>query len=499
MATRYRSIFSLFLGSILFLARPAAGQRLRLEEVKLNAGGDFNPLPGGYSLLHHFVASTSGPVTIFRQVVLDSALRLRHQRDVRLAGRNVELLGCGVNQRAALYQFRRRQNDSVVTAVIDTAGQVLSTSRVALQSRQPRLERVLPLRSDSLFVLYEASSGLRNFRLHCLDLRQRERWQLTFRARKGRTDLASFTADGQYAWLVVSDNNRSRRLEHTAYCVALQTGKIVSTTLLDYQGERRVACQGLVGPGHSLVVVGRAYRHRRISRVQSGNLFVARLAPDGTRLLDHTNQLSADPGLLASHSPKTYWQSLTADPQGNLRLVGQTFTSTSFGANFAMSVATGIATLGFVRLSWTTLRPREIVNLQFNPQGGLVQTRVLPLAERNSYTFGGYVPAQIMAELAARAGVFPVRAVTPDGQTAVLRTKRQLFLLDLGTNRQRLLRDADALGTDEVWNVRAGSLMLYRANSGGSHSLDVEQVAYDQPAPAPTPSTPARAKSGSSD
>jgi hypothetical protein len=207
---------------------------------------------------------------------------------------------------------------------------------------------------------------------------------------------------------------------------------------------------------------------------------VTRLATDGSRLLDYSNQLAAAPGLLASHSVKTYWQTLVADEAGNLRLVGQTFTSTSFGGNMAIGIATGIATLGFVRLNITTLRPREIVSMQFNPQGGLTQTRVLPLPERNSYTVGGYVPAQLMAELAARAGIFPVRALTPDGKTAVLRTKHQLVLLDLDTQQQRLVRNATDLGMDDVWGVRAGSLMLYRANDRSSNSLDIEQVAYDK-------------------
>lgn len=279
---------------------------------------------------------------------------------------------------------------------------------------------------------------------------------------------------------MVSDNTRSRRIVTTAYCVELKTGAIVSATPLDYNGERRVAAASLLGSGHSLLVVGRSYGRRRISRVRSGNLFATRLSPDGTRLLDHLNQLSAAPGLLNFHSPKTYWQTMVADSAGNVRLVGQTFTSTSWGGNFAIGVATGIATLGFVRLSLTTLRPREIVSLRLNPRGELTQSRILPLPERNSYTLGGYIPAQIMAELAAQAGIFPVRALTPDGSTAILRTKRQLLLLDLDTQRQRLLRGIEELGTDDVWGVHANGLLLYRANSRSSHSLEVERVAYDK-------------------
>jgi hypothetical protein len=480
MKQHYYGILLLFSSLFSLTTAPTYAQRLRLEEVKLNSSGDFNSLPSGYHFLHHFVSSTTGPATTFRQVVLDSALHQRHQRDVQLVGRNVELLSYGTNRQAALYRFRRRQNDSVITAVIDTAGQVLSMARVARTSHQPRIPLTLAVPSDSLFLLHEASSGLRNFRLHCLDLQQRERWQLTFTAHKRRTQLEQFTADDRYAWLVVSDNSRSRRLLTTAYCVELQSGKIVSTTPLDYNGERRVASTSLLGSGHSLLVVGRSYQRRRISRVRSGNLFVTRLAPDGTRLLDHLNQLSAAPGLLNAHSPKTYWQTMVADSAGNVRLVGQTFTSTSWGGNFAIGVATGIATLGFVQLSITTLRPREIVSLRLNPHGELTQSRMLPLPERNSYTLGGYIPAQLMAELAAQAGVFPVRALTPDGTTAVLRTKRQLVLLDLDTQRQRLLRGIEELGTDDVWGMRAGSVLLYRANSRSSHSLEIERVAYDK-------------------
>ena len=325
-----------------------------------------------------------------------------------------------------------------------------------------------------------AISGFRRFRLHCLDLRQRERWQLTFTPRHGRTNLAGFSADGQYAWLVAADNFRSRRTEHTAYCLELATGKIVSSTLLDTEDERRIVCQGLVQPDHSVALVGRAYHRRRISRVKSGDLFVTRLAPDGTRLLDRSSPLGriATPSMLGARRAKTYWQSLVADPDGNLRLVGQTFTSTSWGGNFAIGLASRLLTLNIVQISFTTLRPHDIVSFQFNPGGDLLQARVLPIPERNSYTVGGYVPAQLMSELAAQAGIFPVRALTPDGQQAVLRTKSQLYLLDLNTQQQRLLRDAATLHRDEVWGVRAGRVLLYRSHGG--HTLDVEELAYDK-------------------
>lgn len=199
MPQRYYGILLLFISIFSLCTGPAYGQRLRLDDVKLNGTSDFNNLPGGYHFLHHFVSTTAGPATTFRQVVLDSALHLRHQRDVHLVGRNVELLSYGTNRQAALYRFRRRQNDSLITVVIDTAGQVLSLARAAGVSHQPRLPLTLQVPSDSLFVLHEASSGLRNFRLHCLDLQQRERWKLTFMAHKHRTKLESFVADARYA------------------------------------------------------------------------------------------------------------------------------------------------------------------------------------------------------------------------------------------------------------------------------------------------------------
>ena len=478
MSTFYRP-FALAAAGVLFLsAKPAVAQRQQIEAVRLNAAGDFSPLPSGYSFLHHFVYPTQGPTARFRHIVLDSTLHQRHQQDVTLGGRNVQLLDHAVNNTAAYYRFRRRQNDSLVTMVIDTAGQVLSVRRVAQRTVQPRLQLNLQLQSDSLFLVYEPSKKARHFRLHCLDLAQQERWQLTFTARKGHTTLDGFSADKSHAWFVVNDNVRSRRIESTAYCVDLKTGKILSSSLLDANGERRVAGTGLIGPDHSLLVVGRSYAHRRISRVQSGNLFATRLAPDGTRMLDHLNKLSADPGLLAARSAKTYWQTMVADPSGNVRLVGQTFTSTSLGGNIAIGVASGLLTLGAFRVSTTTLRPREVVIMQLNSKGELTQTRVAPLPERGSYTVGGYLPAQPMAELAARAGVFPVRAITPDGRAAIMRTKKHLMLLDLETQQQRVLRDSETLGSDDVWNVRPGSLMLYRVNSRSTHSLDVERVTY---------------------
>ena len=467
----------LFLLGIGLAARPAAGQSA--AKWTPEAYRELNQLPGGYNLGHYFLERTGFPEAVFRHTVLDSALRPLHQYDLKLTGYDITLASHALNQRAALYRFRRRGTDSVLATVIDTAGRVLSVHREAHHTPPARFQNPpLLLRSDSLFLVTKVSRKSRSLLVRCFDLQQRERWHLTLVPTRGRTHLLAVTSDQQYVWLVNASNSLSRRTEHTAYCVALASGQVVSTTLLDYQGERRIACRSLLGADHALTVVGRAYHHQRISRVHSGDLFVTRLAPNGTHLLDRSSPLGNQPGLLGDHRAKTYWQSLVADSSGNLRLVGQSFTSTSWGGNFAIMMASSLVTLGIFRVSFTTLHPRDLVSLQFDPQGQLTQARAMPLPEGNSYMQPGYVPAQLMAELAAQAGIFPVRALTPDGRQAILRTQHQLFLLDFDTQRQQLLRDANALGTADVWGLRGGRVLLYRPSRLSPHQLDLEPVSY---------------------
>ena len=477
----YSSTFLVLSSIFLLLAGSAAGQQLRLEEVKVSDEGNLLAMAGGYSIAHYVANSKNGPTTVFRHVVLDSMLRVRHERVLRLGGRNAEAVSCTSNRRAALYTFRWWTNsategtsDSTVTAVIDTAGSVLSLKRIGQATNYPRPDLAVRLASDSLFLQAEPLRGQRGFQLRCLNLRQRERWQLTFKSRKRRGRLLHCTVDTAFVWLVMSENMRSRRITHTVHCVELKTGRLVSSTPLDYQGERRIASAVLPGPNNSLLVTGRSYQRRRINRKYAGNLFFTRLAPDGTHQLDHLNYLAARPGALGPR-PKTYWHAMAADSAGNVHLLGQAFTSTSYATNMAVTMATSLATLGILRASATTFRSQELVRLTLNPRGEIVRSSLIPLPGRNIYTFyGTYVPGQLMAELAQHAGLLPVRSLSADGRTAVLRTGNQLALLDFGTQQLRPLRQGVRAG--EVWQHRPGALLLYHTEPGSRHTLELERV-----------------------
>ena len=109
---RYSYFILLFLlsSSILLKTTSASGQQLKLEQVKPSKEGYFLDFPGGHSVAHYFVAGPSETAAVFRHVVLDSALRLRHERSLRVGGSGTQALGCGSNRRAALYRFESHRS-----------------------------------------------------------------------------------------------------------------------------------------------------------------------------------------------------------------------------------------------------------------------------------------------------------------------------------------------------------------------------------------------------
>ena len=483
MNIRYSKILTLFICIFLSRINFAASQQIQLSQVKPSRASHLLAMPNGYSIAHYLTDAQPGQRTTFRHVVLDSALRVRHERNLHIGGRNAQASICGSNQRAAFYRLQwykglddDNASDSTITAVVDTAGQVLSIKRLGTAGGAPPSSVNLQLASDSLFLLCEPTHGNRGFHLRCFDLQQRERWSFAFKPQKHRGTLLRVAADATYAWLLVDDNNRSRRVWHTLFCLDVRTGRVVSTMALDYQQERRIASTILLGPKHSLLVAGRTYYHRRISRKHSGDLFVTRLAPDGALLANHLNPMRGAIGLLGPTFPRTYWQSMATDTAGNVRLLGQAFVSTSYGANVAMVAATRLLTLGFFGISATTLRSRELLNFSVSPAGTVTASRLVPLPGYNAYTEFGYVPGQLMATLADQAGLLPIRHLTPDGRRAVVHTGTSLMLLDLETQQLSLLRSKVRVG--DVWRVQPSYVLLYhRPTKGSRHTLELERVA----------------------
>jgi hypothetical protein len=464
---------SLLLALLSLLGEPGFAQHVTIDSIHLaRLGGLY--LPAARRAIV-FSIEPKGKVTRFRQYVFSSRLSSQQRRDIQLPGR-FELINTAASRHHLLYQLHRRGGDSLLTLVVDTLGRVVKLQRErGLQMQWRELSGTLAPEAPG-FLLGEPYSRRNEVLVRFLDPQLAVRWRHRFVSPLGGgIALEEPIVDSTHAWLLVTSNARSRRATTMAYCLELASGKVLCRLPLDYQGERRIPGVGSMGPGHSLLLAGYSYANNRPSRVRTGRLFYTRLHPDSTR--SHDRLLPLTPANDFAHGRKILWRALQPAADGSVRLVGETYTSTSLGGHIAIGVATGIATLGLLRRSTTTLRPRDVVSLRLTPAGQLNEVRLLPLPEGGSFTIGGYLPARRMAQLAAQAGIFRLRGFSPDSNRVVLRTGQRILSLNVHSGQTQTLQPAPLLGHSDVWFIEPHNILLYNEHYTPQR-VDLDRIAF---------------------
>ncbi|RSK49512.1 hypothetical protein [Hymenobacter rigui] len=466
---------SVLLSTVLGLAHATQAQQVTVDSIKLaRIGGLY--LPASRRALMFSLQPENGNTTRLRHYVFDASLRRRARQDVYLPGR-VTMVNAATSRHHLLYQFRRRGTDSLLTLVVDTTGRVVH--------KQAERQRGLPWQElrgalaplSEGFLTEEPSRRHDKTLVRYLAPNLQQQWEHRFTSTQGKVAIEQAVLDSTHLWLVVSTNAQSRRATAKAYCLELATGRVLCRMPLDYNNERRVPAVGAMGPGHSLLLAGYTFTGNRPSRTSTGQLFYTRITPDSSRQFDRRIALSQEARMLSAQGRKVLWEALQPDAAGNVRLVGETYTSTSFGGHMAIAVATGIATLGIAYLNTTTLRPRDVVTLKLMADGQVAEVRSLPLPEAGSYTVGGYLQARRMAEAAARAGVFRLRGFTPDSNRIVLRSARRVLTYDLRTGQPVTVREVPANGYFDIWFAEAKQMLLYHEQRMPQR-VTLQQAAY---------------------
>ncbi|TGE27443.1 hypothetical protein [Hymenobacter metallicola] len=461
------ALLSLFAGRVY-------AQRVTIDSIKLARTGGLY-LPSAHRAMVFTLESEAG-ATHFRQYVFNPTLGRQRRQDLRLAGR-YELGTNASSRQHVLYQLHKRASDSMVTVVLDTTGQVVKLHReLSRKVRWRELGGTVAPQANG-FLLTQPSSGHSQLLVRFVSPQLQTQWEHRFVSPQGQVAVDETILDSTHVWFVVTNNARSRRATTKAYCLELATGKVLCRMPLDYNGERRVPGVAAMGPGHSLLLAGYSYPNNRPSRTSTGSLFSARFHPDSSRTDERLVALSKEARLLTAQGRKVLWQTIQPQPDGSVRLVGETYTSTSLGGHIAIGVVTGIATLGIVRVSTTTLRPRDVVSLRLTSAGQVDQLRVLPVKDGGSFTVGGYLQARRMAQAAAAAGVFRLRGFTPDSNRVVLRTANRIMTLDVRSGQPTTVQQTPPTGYFDVWFVEPTHLLLYHEQRSPQR-IDLERVAY---------------------
>jgi len=166
--------------------------------------------------------------------------------------------------------------------------------------------------------------------------------------------------------------------------------------------------------GHALA--GEAAVLRR-----SGDLFFQRLSPTGQVLADHLTNFEREPTLPGAEAERVQWQLLWPGAQGQVQLIGETYSSTSAGGGIlAASVTMGIA-------GQTVLRPKDVVSVRLGPAGEVAQLRIVPLPlDKDSFSWPYYAQGRVMANITTAAGAFRTRGLAADSTLLVLQSPSKL-------------------------------------------------------------------------
>jgi hypothetical protein len=392
--------------------------------------------------------------TLVEQYWRDEHLRMRRQASFTLPGKLELALAQGAAHHMLLQLLSR---DTLVLASVDTLGRLVAQVRQPLAMRRGLFDASeLSLPSADVFVTAEQQKDSR-CRLVCRSPDLKVRWEKTFGPTLNATLTAS-AADSTRLWLVLMTDYQSRHPISTAVCLDLATGQEIGRVALTNEQARRVPSAVEMGPGHSLLIVGHAFEGEAAVLRRSGDLFFQRLSPTGQVLADHLTNFEHEPTLHGAEAERVQWQLIWPLAQGQVQLVGETYTSTSAGGGIlAASVTMGIA-------GQTVLRPKDIVSVRLDAAGQVAQLRIVPLPlDKGSFSWPYYAQGRVMANMATAAGTFRTRGLTADSTQLVLQSPQQTQTLDLRTGQLRPVRPVPDKGASDVMYVGNDFLIIGEA------------------------------------
>ena len=432
-------------GVVVYIAQAQGGRAdtasFTLSSAKLeNLGGALVGQPHRLVLLN--VTQPGRGRTLVQQHWRDEHLRARRLASFTLPGKLDLALAQGAAHHLLLQLLSR---DTLVLASVDTLGHLVAQVRQPLAMRRGQFEaHDLSLPEADVFVTAEQQKDSR-CRLVCRapDLR----WEKTFGPTPNATLTAS-AADATHLWLVLMTDYQSRHPVSTAVCLDLATGQELGRVALTNEQARRVPSAVAMGPGHSLLVAGHTFAGEAAVLRRSGDLFFQRLSPTGQVLADHLTNFEREPTLHGAEAERVQWQLLWPGAQGQVQLIGETYSSTSAGGGIlAASVTMGIA-------GQTVLRPKDVVSVRLGTAGEVAQLRIVPLPlDKGSFSWPYYAQGRVMANMATAAGAFRTRGLAADSTLLVLQSPQQTQTLDLRTGQLQLVRPAPGKGAADVMYV----------------------------------------------
>ncbi len=410
----------------------------------------------------------------FYYTTLDSTLQ-KHTVPIQLYRRNKVLFSAG-NASFSAHLFKRVDHDSLKFMVLNRAGDVVFKKHYVGLPGTSQLTDILTSHNDSAFIFVSKNKGHNAFfELSKVNLQLKKIWTQKLAAPNNNINFYKVIQDGSYLWAI--GNGRGNKRVYTIICIDQSSGQLLSTQNLQAGQERRDLLEFTIGPDHRLTLIGRWFP-KRIKNAVAGQFFMTSFSPDGQRTTDIVSADSTQSILNHFGKTKILWQHISWNPAGHWELVGETFKSSSWIKTVAIGTATGLATMGLVRLNIAWLTTQDLVHLQLTPEGKLLNTKVFNLPPKRMVA--SWAPAYEMAALAKKQGYFNFRGVINNPCTVLVKTKTSIQAIRPDENAPQTLVDFTTEQPAEVLTTFGNQLIIFNT-TGKNNIINLKPVLITAP------------------
>lgn len=456
----------------ILLFNVAVAQELQLENIHFPGSLGFSQATdNSYGILYR-LRGLQDKHTRFLYTTFDSTLQV-HNANMLLYKRNNAIASSG-NANYSAHLFQRVGYDSLKVLIIDKEGRQVSKNEFRTSSHTPKLINLNRTDNDSLFTFfYKASGKAGNFIVKKVNLQQEVIWEQELTPAAG-TITAQFLNHKEHIWVVCNSKPASRKMAYTIICLDNKTGKILGNNILHQAQDRREVADITIGPDKELVLIGRHFKQANISRNRPGNFFFTRISPSGERLSDFIYNQEQNPNeLTALSKTKILWENLKWNPAGHWELIGESFKSTSFLADFAVRMGVALVTLGNGNVGYGKLTTKDLIHVQISPEGQVKKLQVYNLPSTNMVLTTWY-PAYEFAKIAKAYKIFRFRGIIPEPFSIVVKTKDDIKLLETSPVKTSSLMEINRKEPEEVLGVLGHQLLLY-STSTSNQSIHVRR------------------------
>lgn len=406
-----------------------------IDDIRLNRNYDLSIYGKNNIALLYTSKKIAGDAN-FQLIQLDRRLKLIDSTSIILGG-NYQLIASETNETATLSVFYEK--DLIRTIYMVTRDGINHMLHSDGLFYHPRKFKTLIRAGEDLETFYVVKQTLTNNTYHLLKLNLEEGliWETRLQGRKKNgSDIRIEDAFhlGDKVAVVQGDNARSRKVNFSIEFYDSSSGSKVSSTQVNSEDiVKSIDLIKIDKASNRLLMAGRYQPGNRLKQQQTISFYLAEYDLHGDLIHQQVGFGPEIDNFLVA------WQDIIFDEEGNLKLIGERFTSTSDGEKIAMGVFTTLLTGGLLTAYTGTMKAREIILIDFDQQLNLTDTQIVPF--QKTVLVNPAVDEYRTLDFARRIGLFRYRGVL-ENQYGIFAIGDVFAIVDLmkGTVNQKIFK-----------------------------------------------------------